>query len=508
MGLKGQHSYEARRMNTSNDWQILGIPASSDERAIKRAYAARLKVTNPEDDPAGFKRLRNAYESALLKAKSRASRVPMQEDFITSPDDDAPLGAANLPTTDHQANPDLGSAQERRVFDDWVEASPPPAPAATALQLHQTRLEHLAILIHDEEKMAEAEAVLEEILNGTAIEELSIHSDTEEFLIALLEETYPMSMPIMARCMTYFGWSKPQNLTPYSPGYRAAELKRTVEDSEEAKAFIEETKSKKHEYHRAYLEASVDPDTRSWFSRTWGLTRLKNVEAFFDEIEVRFPSAFRLLNGNAVAWLSFRVANVLPNFKYLRWLGIVLGIVVALNVMDQVSRSDGILSDVAFMRMQVEREPENVEVSRRLCLASVKIAAVRSSQEDRFSLLGVKDQARTDCLHAVSLRPNSIVLRTHLGIGSLKIRDFQLAQESFNNVLAVSPANQSALFGMGLALKGMGRPHQEWVHYTNQALMHGYSSYNLFKDFGFDVSDIPAPRNKPPKKGCRSDRSR
>ena len=39
-------------------FQILGIPETKDEEDIRRSYREKLKETNPEDDPEGFKRLR------------------------------------------------------------------------------------------------------------------------------------------------------------------------------------------------------------------------------------------------------------------------------------------------------------------------------------------------------------------------------------------------------------------------------------------------------------------
>ncbi|WP_139174315.1 J domain-containing protein [Janthinobacterium lividum] len=60
-------------------WDILGTEPTGDERTLKRAYARRLKVTRPEDDPAAFQELREAYEYALRHAHLFAEELPEPE---------------------------------------------------------------------------------------------------------------------------------------------------------------------------------------------------------------------------------------------------------------------------------------------------------------------------------------------------------------------------------------------------------------------------------------------
>lgn len=50
-------------------WERLGIEKTDDERAIKRAYAKKLKTIRPDEDPKHFQTLREARDEAIYLAK-------------------------------------------------------------------------------------------------------------------------------------------------------------------------------------------------------------------------------------------------------------------------------------------------------------------------------------------------------------------------------------------------------------------------------------------------------
>ncbi len=64
----------------------LGLDADADERAVKRAYAARLKTIRPETDPEGFQALNETYQAALewLRERPAPSETPTVESFAAS----------------------------------------------------------------------------------------------------------------------------------------------------------------------------------------------------------------------------------------------------------------------------------------------------------------------------------------------------------------------------------------------------------------------------------------
>ena len=127
-------------------WDILGTEPTGDERALKRAYAKRLKVTRPEDDPAAFQELRDAYEYALRNAAAIAEYVQQQAE-VQGPEAEVqgsdPAGLTPAVTSVHA---DSGPA----------EAAPPEPPEAPSAELW-------GVIAHEERRMAPPPARVPEL---------------------------------------------------------------------------------------------------------------------------------------------------------------------------------------------------------------------------------------------------------------------------------------------------------------------------------------------------------
>ena len=62
-------------------WTVLGLEAPAGERDIRSAYARRLKVVRPDEDPAGFQVLVEARSLALQLARTQAAEDLVAEDL-------------------------------------------------------------------------------------------------------------------------------------------------------------------------------------------------------------------------------------------------------------------------------------------------------------------------------------------------------------------------------------------------------------------------------------------
>jgi tetratricopeptide (TPR) repeat protein len=110
-----------------NCWEILEIAATMDTRQIKCAYARLLQRYHPEDDPAGFQLLREAFEEALVQSRFLENTV--EDEALTQQSitpslsaevDSDPNGGQNFPLSDSTVPAMDNDNAPEQVVSQWM----------------------------------------------------------------------------------------------------------------------------------------------------------------------------------------------------------------------------------------------------------------------------------------------------------------------------------------------------------------------------------------------------
>jgi hypothetical protein len=137
-------------------WDELGIDPCDDPKAIRRAYAARLKTLDQDRDPAAFERLRAALEGALAHAERAALDARADEDHLSAIEEwvaerqllleEEPTGD-EVPPSPASPAPGNGATAERAMAIE-LEAALDARDAAAAMPLYYRAAATGALALH------------------------------------------------------------------------------------------------------------------------------------------------------------------------------------------------------------------------------------------------------------------------------------------------------------------------------------------------------------------------
>jgi TonB family protein len=190
-------------------WTILGIKAGSDRDTIRRAYARKLKGVNPEDDPGGFMRLREAHDAALAQLQWRQRWPEPDENAEDAEPDAADWAVAPAPLME-SSDPLPMQDDEQRDDDTALTGAETPSSAAPArdAELADLAVRRQAFL----DAMAAGPdgqvAAFEHLLAAPALEGISARDRIEGWIANAIRTHLPASDPLVVAAITHFGWGE------------------------------------------------------------------------------------------------------------------------------------------------------------------------------------------------------------------------------------------------------------------------------------------------------------
>lgn len=287
---------------------LLGLGADADAPAVRRAYADRLRVMDPDTDPGGFAALRDARD-ILLAATRRptpeavadpfAEAAPVAEWRYAAPRiaAEGPGIAAQLPTFGDApffpgaGAPAGGPADAPLTLDHWPFAIPrlvDRAPAAGEVLADRGRWAALDSLLTAGDTgtaMTEAEsaraaghlAVVIRLIDCLPIDQ---SADAEGALAQMLARGWPRSAPLLETAATAFGWLGEQGQLKERPAVAFLNARLN------GLRFVEQVETSGHPLHGAWVELSKPGFRRNRFARRAQIVKLlTKIRSDFPEVE-------------------------------------------------------------------------------------------------------------------------------------------------------------------------------------------------------------------------------
>lgn len=217
-------------MSRPGVWDVLQIEATDDPTAIRRAYARRLKVTQPEDDPKGFQALREAYDQALWYAEHRRRQALFAAEEGGDEDEDSEEDfefAGDSPPVAFRPDGAPHAPRPRRERPEPLIRSPAPAPVEPEAKARSLEEELLAReLERESQALREAAETLERllqaqpfdetaavrqlsrVLNMPALQNLDLAAGVEGWIENVLLSNLPNADALIPLAVKHFNWRR------------------------------------------------------------------------------------------------------------------------------------------------------------------------------------------------------------------------------------------------------------------------------------------------------------
>jgi hypothetical protein len=264
-------------------WTELGLEATTDHRAIKRAYSQKLKTIDVDADPEAFIALRRAYDAAL--AAAARTEAPAIANAIQGT-------AAPLHVDPRQARDD---------------EPPPEQHIRPTHAVNDNDLNRLAALLHGSEAISaiapDVEMLIGKIVGQLPLEHIDRAAEIEWWLAATIARTSPRSDFLLASVIDHLKWERHEGALRIHPAIRAV-LQRAA-DLE----FRSRIGSPGYNWSRAYRTLSQQPPTG--FRLTTSSLR-KEIRSLLTVVRRDHPTLIGDFNEASVHWWAQRVMQRSP----------------------------------------------------------------------------------------------------------------------------------------------------------------------------------------------------
>ncbi|WP_300973073.1 hypothetical protein [Sphingomonas sp. LHG3406-1] len=299
-------------MRVASCFRTLGIEPTDDRKAIRRAYAAKLKAMDIEADPQGYEGLREARDVALRHADGFGE--PSDEVYVGSLEaaEAQPSVAADADTMVMEPAAEEASA-DAALFEDLRLALSQDTSAIAAL-LAEAREQQRPLAEEEQQAIADH---WNRLVDNPLLGHVGMLAQGSEIFAEVIAESMPQSDMLIEPAATFFGWSGEDELTA-EPALAAVLERRR--DLAMARALDEPS----HRLHKAWnelREPASEHSRKGWFVGqdkvdellTLVRTRHPTLEHHFDSWrvslwEVRDTGAKR--TGFFAVWMVLIALNV------------------------------------------------------------------------------------------------------------------------------------------------------------------------------------------------------